>query len=186
MYLALFLTPWILMYTLSTVVMNHKEHLHDGPVQPRFTKEREFTYDGTFAEGAKAREMAGQLLASLDMEGTHTVQRPNDTERVTIVRQHPVTPRRITYTVADRKVVIERMEFEGTAFLERMHRRRGFQQPYWLEDTWAFSVDLVIAAIVFWALSGLWMWWELKVTRKLGALCLIGGAALFALFVVTI
>lgn len=186
MYVALFLTPWILMYTLSTVVMNHKEHLHDGPQTPRFTTEREFTYDGAFPEGAKARDIGAQLLTSLGLEGTHSLQRANDAERVIILRQHPVTPRRITFTHADRKVVIERMEFESTAFLERMHRRRGFQQPYLLEDTWAFSVDLVIAAIVFWALSGLWMWWELKVTRKLGAACLIGGAALFTLFVVTI
>lgn len=186
MYLALFLTPWMLIYTLSTMVMNHREHLHDGPQAPRFTKEREFVYEGSFPEAAKPREIAAQLLSSLDMDGTHNVQRANDTGRITILRQHPVTPRRIIYTPADNKVMVERMEFESTAFLERMHRRRGFQQPYWLEDFWAFSVDLVIVAIVFWVLSGLWMWWEMKVTRKLGALCLVGGAALFALFVVMI
>ncbi|MBL8173932.1 MAG: PepSY-associated TM helix domain-containing protein [Bryobacterales bacterium] len=186
MYVALFLTPWMLMYTLSTAAMNHREHLHDGPSQPRFTPEREFTYDGVFPQGAKPRDIAAQLLASLDMDGAHNVQRPNDTQRITILRQDPLTPRRITYTPADRKVAIERMEFESSAFLERMHRRRGFQHPYFLEDAWAFSVDLVIAAIVFWALSGLWMWWELKVTRKVGAICLAAGAALFALFVVTI
>lgn len=183
MYVALFLTPWMLMYTLSTVAMNHKDHEAQHP--PKFTPEREFTYDGVFPEGVKPRDIARQLITSLDMEGTHNVQRAT-AEHITIVRQHPVAPRRITFTAADRKVVIERMEFETSAFLERMHRRRGFQQPYLLEDTWAFSVDLVIAAICFWALSGLWMWWELKVTRKLGALCLIGGAALFAFFVVMI
>jgi len=63
-----------------------------------------------------------------------------------------------------------------------MHRRRGFQTPYALDDTWAFTVDVFIAGVIFWALSGLWMWWELKVTRKLGAIALSGGVALFALF----
>lgn len=183
MYVALFLTPWMLMYTLSTVAMNHKNH--EIAHQPAFTVEREFTYDGIFPESAKPRDIAAQLLTSLDMDGTHNIQRAS-AERITIVRQHPVAPRRITYTPPDRKVVIERMEFEASAYLERMHRRRGFQQPYLLEDTWAFSVDLVIAAICFWALSGLWMWWELRATRKLGALCLAIGAALFAFFVVMI
>ena len=39
-----------------------------------------------------------------------------------------------------------------------------------------------VAGVIFWALSGLWMWWELKVTRRLGALALAGGVALFAFF----
>ena len=186
MYLALFLTPWILMYTLSTVVMNHREHLREEPSSPKFTKERELQYDGTFPDGAKPADIASQLLTSLDMDGTHNVQGPANAGRITIMRQHPVAPRRIIYTKADNKVVIERMEFDTPAYLERMHRRRGFQQPFVLEDTWAFAVDLVIVAILFWALSGLWMWWELKVTRKLGTICLLAGAALFALFLVTI
>jgi hypothetical protein len=186
MYLALFLAPWILVYTLSTIVMNHREHLHSGPNPPRFTMEREFIYDGTFPDRATPRQIADQLLISIGMDGTHNQPRANDLQRITFVRQDAVAPRRITYTPADRKVTIERMEFEPTAFLERMHRRRGYQQPYAVEDTWAFTVDLVIVAIVFWALSGLWMWWEMKVTRKLGALCLLGGIGLFVLFAVTI
>jgi hypothetical protein len=47
-------------------------------------------------------------------------------------------------------------------------------------------VDLFIAAAVLWALSGLWMWWELKATRGLGLLSLAAGAALFAFFLVTL
>ena len=46
MYCALFLSPWVLMYTLSTLVMNHREHLlplyGEGP--PRFETESERPY----------------------------------------------------------------------------------------------------------------------------------------------
>jgi hypothetical protein len=66
-----------------------------------------------------------------------------------------------------------------------MHRRRGYQHAA-LDDSWAFSVDLVIAAMIFWVLSGLWMWWELRATWRLGALFAAGGLALFALFLFTI
>ncbi len=48
------------------------------------------------------------------------------------------------------------------------------------------TVDLVIAGMVFWVLSGLWMWWEMKVTRKTGALALATGAGLFLLFILVI
>jgi len=47
-------------------------------------------------------------------------------------------------------------------------------------------VDLVIVAMVFWVFSGLWMWWELKATRTLGAVLMFAGAGLFAMFLFTI
>ena len=67
--------------------------------------------------------------------------------KLVIQRFLAVAPVRITYTAADRKLVVEHQAFEGTSFLERMHRRRNFQHSYALEDTWAFSVDVFIAAV---------------------------------------
>jgi hypothetical protein len=119
------------------------------------------------------------------MEGAHSVNGA-PSGHLTIVRLDPITPRRIIYTPQDGKVVIEKQVFRSTAFLERLHRRRGYQTPYALEDTWAFSVDLVIFALVFWAVSGLWMWWEMRVTRGWGSLAAASGLGLFVLFLVTI
>jgi hypothetical protein len=70
--------------------------------------------------------------------------------------------------------------------LEEMHRRRGYDHDYGAADLWGLTVDVVIVALVFWVLSGLWMWWELKVTRRLGGLFLAGSVLLFALFLATI
>ena len=184
LYLALFLAPWILMYTVSTFVMNHRTLFH-GPAPvppPKYALERELTYSGEMPAGATPQQIALQLLASIDMDGAHAVARPSTAEKVIINRLDPVSPRRITYTAADKKVVIEKMVFSGPGFLERMHRRRGFQHNYVLEDLWAASVDLTIAGLFLLALSGLWMWWELKVTRRLGALALGAGVGLFGLF----
>jgi hypothetical protein len=50
----------------------------------------------------------------------------------------------------------------------------------------AVSVDAVIVAMVFWALSGLWMWWEMHATRWWGLACAVTGAGIFALFALTI
>jgi hypothetical protein len=167
MYLALFLAPWMLMYALSTIVMNHRAYFLEkygrGPVP--FQKERELTYPGTFPEGAGPRDISRQILASLEMEGAHGVNRS---------------------TPSGNRIVIEKMEPRTNAFLERFHRRRGYTTGYGLDTVWAVSVDLVIVAMVFWALSGLWMWWEMKATRFFGLLAALGGAALFALYLMTI
>jgi hypothetical protein len=40
--------------------------------------------------------------------------------------------------------------------------------------------------MIFWVASGLWLWWELKVTRRWGAVSIGGGVGLFALLLFTI
>jgi hypothetical protein len=184
MYLALSLTPWMLIYALSTMAMNHQEFFNKvyGEKPVKFDMEKQRTYEGTFPAGATSKQAAVQILKALDWDGAFSVQGRLDGEGLTILRRDPITPRRITYTPKDRMLVIERQIFRMPAFLEQLHRRCGYGQGYVLEDTWAFSVDLVIVAMVFWGLSGLWMWWELRATRRWGALSLLTGMALFGFF----
>jgi hypothetical protein len=181
LYLALFLTPWILMYTFSTFAMNHKERPGSPP---RWEVVSDQAYNGSFPDGASHQLIAQQILTGLDLDGAH--QSSQREGKIIIQRQAAAQPVRLTFEPASKRLVIEKQIQTPTVFLERMHRRRGFQHPYILEDTWAFSVDFFIAGVIFWALSGLWMWWEMKVTRKLGFLALAGGIALFAFFLVVL
>ena len=92
----------------------------------------------------------------------------------------------MTFNPAASTALVERQEIGVGEFLENFHRRRGFAQESpsaggWavVDDAWAVSVDVVIVALLFWALSGLWMWWELRETRRLGALYAVAGLAVF-------
>jgi hypothetical protein len=187
MYLALFVFPWLLMYALSTAVMNHRALFVDaaGNGAPQFQRERELVYDGAFPDGAELRTISGQILASLDLDGAHGVTRRKD-GAIVITRNDLLTPRRITYAPATHALLIERLPHRTNAMLERFHRRRGYATGYALDTVWAVTVDVAIGAMMFWVLSGLWMWWEMKITRPLGALAFVGGAGLFVLFVATI
>lgn len=183
MHLALFLTPWILMYALSTMAMNHRELFEKSRGQSvSFVKEAERTYPGTFAPDAKPREIARRILKDLDMDGMHFVQRSPDRKSLTIFRDSPVSPRRIIYNFAGGKLTIEKAEVRAPSFLEKLHRRHGYVEEYPLQNAWAVSVDLAIVAMVFWVLSGLWMWWERAGTRRLGFLFTAAGLGLFAFF----
>jgi hypothetical protein len=187
MYLALFLFPWLLMYALSTAVMNHRAWFVDesGAGAPPFERERELAYDGIFPDTADLRSISRQILSSLDLDGAHGVSRRKD-GAIVITRNDLLTPRRVTYTPSTHVLLIERMPHRTNTMLERFHRRRGYTTGYALDTVWAASVDVAIGAMVFWVLSGLWMWWEMKVTRAAGALALASGAGLFALFLATI
>jgi len=186
MYLALFLFPWMLMYAVSTVVMNHRTLFVDPDAPPpAWEPERQASYDGVFPDNAELRTISRQILVSLDLDGAHGVSRRKD-GAIVITRNDLLTPRRITYQPGDRSLVIEKAPARPNAFLERFHRRRGYATGYALDTTWAVTVDVAIAAMVFWVLSGLWMWWEMKVTRSWGAVAFLTGAGLFALFIMTL
>jgi hypothetical protein len=181
MYLALFLAPWMIGYALSTLAMNHRM-----PRPTNFTKEIDQPYANEFEAGTPPREIVRQILADLDLEGAFGVQGPTPDGNIIINRQGMMSPRRITFTPRDKRIVVERMELETSGFLNRFHRRRGYQQPYASDLAMAVSVDAVIVAMVFWALSGLWMWWEMRVTRMWGLACVTTGIGLFLFFILTI
>ena len=179
MYLALFLAPWMLGYAVSTVAMSHR--WIGGP--PTYVHERELPYETRFGAETPAVEIGRQVLRELDLEGAFGVQGPGPDGRITINRQDLLTPRRVVYLPAEKRVTVERVSFETGAFLNRLHRRRGYQQPYAADRVMAISVDVVIAAMVVWALSGLWMWWEMRATRFWGAAAAASGVLLFVLLI---
>jgi len=181
MYLALFLTPWLLGYALSTIVMNHNV---GGP--QTFSTERDQVSTISFEPGTPPRQVGERILAELHMEGAFGVQGPRPDGTLVITRQDLVTPRRITYSPSDKHLLVERVEFKNSQFLNRFHHRRGFQQPFAADRIMAWSVDLVVVALVFWGISGLWMWWEMRATRLWGFAAALFGIGIFAFFALTI
>ena len=146
LYLALFLTPWVLVYALSTFAMNHREWFRGKPpAPPKLEKVSDAVWDGQFPEGADRAAKARMILTTLGLDGAHQVSERDG--KLVIQRNAAIAPLRLTYTPDSRQLLVEKQVVEASAFLERMHRRRGFQHPYALEDTWACSVDFFIAAI---------------------------------------
>ncbi len=186
MYLGLFLGPWMAMYALSTLAMTHRELVRSlYPTEaPALVTERELEYPRAFAPGTTREEMGRLILRDLGLEGSHRVSGGQGGEPLVIHRQHAWTDRRITFDARMGKLLLQREEFRGSTFLERMHRRRGYDRPYTIDDIWGVSVDLAVVAMVLWCLSSILIWWELGPTRRWGTLALASGVALFTVFLV--
>jgi hypothetical protein len=176
----------MMMYAASTLVMNHGRFVQSlySTKAPAMILEREMEYLRTFPTNAPRNEIGEQILSDLGLAGAHRVSGWKDGKPLVIDRQHAFAPQRITWDPGAHKLVVEKQEFRSSTFLERMHRRRGYQQPYALDDIWAFSVDVATVAMVFWSVSGLWLWWELRATRVFGAACGLLGFATFILFLI--
>jgi hypothetical protein len=187
MFLALFLTPWIIMYALAVFGGNHRDlFMKGGPPYVEFEKEMEKNYQAAFSEDVEPEMIAEQILTDLGMEGSYFVRQNKQKGIYIITRRDPVTPRRITYTPAEEKLVVERQIYSTVNFLQGLHHRLGYRHKQLSEDSWAFSVDLAILGMIFWVFSGLWIWWGLKGTRKWGLVSLLVGIGLFGFFIFTI
>jgi hypothetical protein len=68
-------------------------------------------------------------------------------------------------------------ELSVRRFLLRLHTAHGYPSSVGARWFWAVVVDAMAAVMVFWGLSGLLMWWQIKATRRLGFLLLLLSAA---------
>ena len=185
MYLALFLTPWVLLYALSTLSMTHRNAFHPDFYSTPWEKVGEQVFPAQFSADATPDFMGQEILQALRLEGNFRATLGKDKKTLVVVRNDPVAPRRIIYTPADGHLVIEKQNLAVKPILERMHRRRGFGGSFVADNAWAVSIDFVVVAMIFWVLSGLWMWWELKITRATGLAVALGGVALFVVLILT-
>jgi len=184
MFTGLFLAPWMVMYALSTLVMTHDDYVNSfyASKGPAMVKERELDYTRSFPTNLTRDEIAQQILDDVGMGGSHSVSGGRNGRPLVIQRQHALQQQRLTFDASIGKITIEREEFRTPTILERLHRRRGYNQPYALEDTWGFTVDVAVVAMAFWCLSGVWLAWELKTTRFWGTLSFVVGLGLFVAF----
>jgi hypothetical protein len=187
MFTGLFLAPWMLMYALSTLVMAHHKFIDSfyPTKRPAMVTEREFDYSRSFPADSTREQIGEQILQDLGMNGTHALSGGKNGEPLVIRRQHALAIRQVTFDASKHKILLQREEFRTPGFLERMHRRRGYNS-YSRENAWGFTVDLAVITMAFWSLSGVWLWWELKSTRTRGALSLAAGLILFGMFLALI
>lgn len=188
MYSALFLLPWMIIYAASGLVLNHMPLVREwyGADFARFDKIAERPYPMTFSVDADARTIAAQILDDLDLAGSFTVQGTLQSPRVVINRNGAFAQHRVTYLPAERRLTVEKQSFVLPVFLNRAHFRHGYDHSYIAAKAWAFVVDLVVVAMIFWAVSGLIMWWEIRPARTLGWVSLAASAVVFGMLLVKI
>src|SRR5262245_55546006 len=97
MYAALFLVPWVVIYAVSTLVMNHAAHFGGPPPAPVFVVQETRARPGAAVAGEGARQSGARLLADLGQEGKFRAQRDGATGRLVVTRDHPLGPQRFTH-----------------------------------------------------------------------------------------
>jgi hypothetical protein len=188
MYLALFLTPWLIIYALSGLVLNHFQTIRNayGENFNKFEKVEERDYTAAFSSDTDAKMAGAQILEHLGLSGSFNVQGTPDQAQMVINRNGALAVHRITYFPKRDRLLVEKLSLTAPAFLNRAHFRHGYEHAFVASKIWAVILDLVIVAMLFWVASGLWMWWEIKPARAWGAVFALVGLGMFGILLATI
>ena len=184
LYLGIALTPWFLLYALSSVVLNHGSVKKIGqPTGPEWTKKFEQQYTlPKMAEDTDEWDAAEKILKDHGMEGRYRA-RLDDDENIIVLRQKFLSTTRLTYYPKKSLLVGEDKVLRWNEFLTQAHFRAGYAYPYFAEILWAVMIDLLIFSTLIWIASGLILWIRLGRFRFWGAVALVSGMISFAIVV---
>ena len=186
LYLGLFLTPWVLLYAVSSVPFSHGDYFEQRDKAgglPVWIKTFEGPYDlGPIPESGPLKPLGARIVRDFHMENaSYGVYRPGPRE-IDIYVYTFWKSTQFKYFVEERRLVAEDRRFRWEEFLTGMHARGGFEEERAFPIAWAVVIDLVCLSFLLWIASGLYMWWSLPGLRKWGSVAMVGGVASFAFF----
>ena len=181
LFTGLFLLPWVIMFGVSTIPINHQ-----SPEPAAWTRLAEHSFDAPVpASSEDLRPLGREMMNAAGLEGGYYVYRVNPRQ---VQAGHPrfLAPLRISYFPEERRLVVEQRPFSLRPFLSGMHTRGGYDMGGFWDSVWAVFVDAVSIGLILWIASGIYMWWGLPSTRGWGWIALGAGAICFAVIIATL
>ena len=180
LYLGLALLPWVIMFGVTSIPINHPATPNPPAV---WTKLAELPFDAAVPPvGQDLRALGRQMMTAGGVDGGFYVNRVNPSQ-VNVNHPNFLHPIRMMYHADRQQLVVERRDFFMRGFLGSLHTRGGYLQEGLGDTIWAICVDVVSAGLLLWILSGLLMWWSLPATRFWGWAALSAGAISFILII---
>ena len=184
LYAGLFLCPFILLFAISTLQLNHPSRSASG--QPATKRQATVKLPlGEVGSIPHARDILGQLGVTGEID---YVRHNAKAEKLLIPVSKPGEATRVEVDLQVGTATIERDRRGLADALNYLHKMPGphnvrFRGNWTYLGWWAVTADGVVYGILFLTFSGLCLWWKLKAERIVGWVLLGGGAATVALLV---
>ena len=181
LYLGLFLLPWVIMFGVSSLPLNH----NSPSAPPVWKKLAEVPFTAVVPATNQADQLRGvgrEMMNAAGVTGGFYVNRPNP-RQVNVHHPRFVGATRIIYHIDEQRIVAEQQDVTPRMFITGLHTRGGYSLGGFWDSVWAVFVDLVSVGLLLWIVSGMIMWWKIPGTgpRRWGWLALVGGAVSFAI-----
>ncbi len=186
LYLGMLLIPWLLVFGLSTFMFNHGDSFHPlRPADPQFVPlwEKGYTLPRPITD-TNLREVAAQLLADNGLRGAFGARQQGNVLNITL--QNFLEPTKLTYNLNTKQLRAEKKKFAWVEVLQRLHFRAGYNGSSLLANVWPVIVDVFCVTMLIWILTGLYLWWKIRVSRRWGWITIGGGMLTMALLLATL
>jgi uncharacterized iron-regulated membrane protein len=184
LYLGLFLLPWVIMFAVSSIPINHTY----AADPPKWTTRADVPFAALVpSPGEDLHPLGRQMMEAAGVSGGFFVNRPNP-RQINVNHPNFFHPTRVFYYIDQKRLLAEDREFVFRQFITGMHTRGGYNLGGFWDVVWAVFVDIASVALVLWIISGLIMWWKLPGTglRRWGWLAIAGGLISFAAIISTL
>lgn len=182
LYSGLFLAPWMVIYGLSALLLNHNAQFREwlGLEPPTWKLVRQLDWRPGMDAPHEPRELALQMLSAAGLEGAWRFIGQPRAERLQVLRLSGSGNYRLTWERRTGRIRIEHQSPSSLVrFVHFLHFRAGYGWTRPAYVAWAVAVDAVAAGILFWVLSGVYLWWRQPRVRVFGGVCFVGGLLIF-------
>lgn len=180
LYLGMLLIPWLLIFCISTLTFNHPDTFDSlFPDDPQFVQV--WVKDYTLAEPLRddnLRAVAQRIVTDQSLRGAFGVQKQG--RKLNIFVQNFMQPMRLTYDLDQHKLRGEQKKFAWVEVLRRLHFRAGYNGTGPLANVWPLIVDVFCVSMLMWIVTGLYLWWKIRVARTWGWITVGAGFATIA------
>jgi hypothetical protein len=175
LYTGLFLVPWMTLYAISALCLNHSDLLRNPP-QWKVTSETNFKVGKAFPHTSD--EQADTILDHAGLSGPRRITQ-DDAAQMVIYRLCATGNYRVTWQRQTAHLTVERqLPLSIPTFVNALHFQHRYDQPYFAHQVWAVIVDLTAVSTMIWVISGVYLWAR-RPGRWRGGWCLAAGTALF-------
>jgi hypothetical protein len=187
-YLGLFVSPYVLLFAVSTIVLNHNWKLGDEP--DANGKTWRFVRQIRPPTGAGSLEQAKDILRQLGMAGEilYINHLPREGKLAFPVMK-PGLETKVEFDVQNNSAIIEQQRTNFWKKLVYLHKSPGPHNANirgnWIYTRlWRVLADSVVYGLLFLTTGGVYLWAVIKAERKSGLISLGLGMVCFVLIVV--
>ncbi len=179
LYLGLFVCPFILLFAVSTILLNHPRLPVPAAASASAPVKKAIPIEVAGEVGSL--EQARNILRQLNLTGEIDYVRHQAREqRLLIPVLKPGETTRIEVDLRARTATVERSTQGLAAALIYLHKMPGphnvqLRGNWFYMRCWAVLADGVVYGVLFLTVSGLYLWWMLKAERKVGWALLAAG-----------
>jgi hypothetical protein len=183
LYFGLFISPFVLLFSVSVLFLNHAKVRTDDPTWIETFRPVEVPEGIDVAQGPAAVALAKRVMTQAHIDGEIGFTRFVRTSRHFVFPvSRPGMEATVDLDVDGRSILVSRRKtglLEASAYLHKMpgpHNANIRGNWIWTR-IWRPFTDATIYLTLFISVSGVYMWYVLRAERRVGIVLLTAGAA---------